>query len=89
MKIIGKTEKNWIVVMSGDELVKIAGYTYTSEKNAPSPSVGMVITMSELWHKLQAFKSCASEIKAAQEKLLKAVKALDPVQVQIDRIEKE
>ncbi len=91
MKIIGKTERGYIIDISGDELANLAGYY--AESQSPSAgynrgpyNVGDTVTVHKMYHQLYNLARISAQADQAKKTLQAAIELftiVDPVVRQI------
>jgi len=68
MKIIGTTDKGFIVEATGNELCNVAGAYWTGDPSAPKLGVGVEVDVSAAYNKLYALQD-SDAIRQSVERL--------------------
>lgn len=82
MKIIGQTDRTYIIEASKDEIANLIGYYYTGSDGCPHLKPGDQIQVSAMYSKLSALKNNRWQLNSAisyLEGIAKSLELLKPI----------
>jgi hypothetical protein len=89
MKIIGKTDRGFIVEAERDELYNLIGFYYHASKGAPDLKIGHEIKVAALFRQLQSLANNKDRIETARKALTTVADSLALVDPILTAVEKE